>query len=162
MEYQIKPPGRVCAASGQPLVPGSSCHSVVLERDGQLVRLDYAAEHWAGPPEGAVGHWTTHVPTPKHAGQQPVAPETLMRYFEQLCEQADPEQDETRYVAALLLLKLKRLRLNDVRQTDDDAWLLLEGAHGEGQYEVRNLSLSDEDVARRQQTLKAHLATEWT
>jgi hypothetical protein len=162
MEYQLKPPGKTCAASGRPLAPGSLCHSVVVERQGQLVRLDYSAEHWSGPPADAVGHWTTVVPAPKHGGLTKVDPDALMRFFEQLCEEASPSQDEARYAAALLLLKLKKLRLNDVRHDGDGAWLLLEGTHGEGAYEVRNLTLSDEETSRLQQTLKLQLATEWS
>ncbi|MDZ4685158.1 MAG: hypothetical protein SH850_08710 [Planctomycetaceae bacterium] len=161
MEYQLKPPGKTCAASGQPLVPGSVCHSVVVERQGQLVRLDYSSDHWAGPPADAVGHWTAQVPAPKYGTQTKVDPDALMRFFEQLCEEQSPNQDEQRYVSALLLLKLKKLRLNDVRHDEEAAWLLLEGTHGEGNYEVRNLELSDADTGRLQQALKAQLATEW-
>jgi hypothetical protein len=162
MEYQLKPPGKTCAATGQPLVPGSVCHSVVVERQGQLIRLDYAADRWPGPPVDAVGHWTTTVPASKSAAGTNVDPESLWRFFEQLCEEASPSQDEARYAAALLLLKLKKLRLNDVRHDPDGAWLLLEGTHGEGAYEVRNLTLSDDDTRRLQQTLKTQLATEWS
>lgn len=162
MEYQFKPPGRTCAATGQPLLPGSECHSVVIERGGQLVRLDFAPDQWTGPPADAVGHWTARVPAPKPSEWSQVDPETLMRFFEQVCEVGSPDQDEQRYVAALLLLKSKKLKLNDVRDDDSGTWLLLEGTHGEGAYEVRNLNLSDAETARLQQLLKAQLATEWS
>lgn len=162
MEYQFKPPGKTCAATGRPLAPGSVCHSVVVERQGQLVRLDYALADWPGPPPDAIGHWTTTVPGQKPGANAPVDPDALYRFFEQLCEEGSPEQDESRYAAALLLLKLKRLKLHDVRHADDGAWLQLEGSHGEGVYEVRNLTLSDDATGRLQQALKVQLATEWS
>jgi hypothetical protein len=160
MDFQLKPLGKTCAATGQPLVPGSVCHSVVVERNGQFLRLDYSDAAWRGPPADAVGYWRTRVPLASSV--QRLDPDALMRYFEQLCEDASPSQDTNRYVAALLLLKLKRLQLDDVRQDDDGEYLLLSGSRGEGVFEVRNLQLPDAELSRLQQALKSHLAAEWT
>lgn len=162
MEYHFKPLGKTCAASGEPLTPGSWCHSVVVERQGQQVRLDYAAAAWQGPPADAIGHWKMQVPLPKNPQSLKVDPEALMRYFEQLSEEASPSQEPQRYASALLLLKLKRLRLDDVRDDDDGTVLLLEGLHGEGLFEVRNLQLPDTDASQLQLELKQHLAAEWS
>lgn len=160
MEYQLKPLGKLCAATGQALVPGSRCHSVVVERQGQLLRLDYADTAWSGPPPDAIGHWIATVPAPKTTGR--IDPEVLMRYFEQLSEEASPGTAAQRYVAALMLIRAKRLQLHDVRREDDAEFLLLEGMHGEGVFEVPNLQLPDADNAALQQQLKSQLATEWT
>ncbi|TXT22324.1 MAG: hypothetical protein FD138_3515, partial [Planctomycetota bacterium] len=35
-EYNVKPVGRICAGTGQELMPGSLCHSVLVEKDGDL------------------------------------------------------------------------------------------------------------------------------
>lgn len=158
MDYQLKPLGKSCAATGQPLAPGSVCHSVVIERDGQFVRLDYSPEAWQGPPDHAVGYWQSRVPEPKPVHR--IDPDALLRYFEQLCEEQSPRQEVDRYVAALLLLKLKRLTLDDVRCDDDGEFLQLSGARGEGNFEVRRLDLSDTELAQLQQALKLQLA-EW-
>jgi hypothetical protein len=162
MDFQFKPLGKTCAATGQPLVPGSWCHSVLVERQGQQVRLDYAANAWQGPPADAIGHWRSRVPLARMQPGQKVDPDALWRYFEQLTEEASPSQESQRYVAALLLLKLKRLRLVDVLTDDDGSTLLLEGLHGEGVFEVRNLQLPDADTSALQQQLKTQLATEWS
>ncbi len=162
MDYHIKPLGKTCAATGQPLSPGSWCHSVVVERQGQQLRLDYADDAWQGPPPDAIGHWRIQVPLPKNPNAIKVDPDALMSYFEQLSEEASPGQEAQRYVSALLLLKLKRLRLEDVRRDDAGSFLILEGMHGEGLFEVANLQLPDEDATRLQQELKLQLAAEWT
>jgi hypothetical protein len=161
MDFQFKPLGKTCAGTGRPLVPGSWCHSVLVERQGQQQRLDYAAEAWNGPPTDAIGHWRSRVPLPKNPQALRVDPDALWRYFEQLCEEASPSQDPQRYIAALLLLKLKRLRLDDVIAHDDGSILVLEGVHGEGMFEVPNLALPDAESSNLQQQLKVHLATEW-
>ena len=43
MDYRLKPPSKTCAGTGRPLVPGSTCHSVLVEKDGDQVRLFTAA-----------------------------------------------------------------------------------------------------------------------
>lgn len=161
MDYQLKPLGKTCSATGQPLAPGSLCHSVLIERQGQFVRLDYSESGWKGPPEGAIGHWVTEVPLVKNPGAQRVDPDALLQYFEQLCEEASPSQEANRYVSALLLLKLKRLKMDDVRHDEDGEWLILSGVRGEGPFEVRHLDMPDDELLGLQQQMKASLATEW-
>ena len=46
MDYHLKPLGKTCATTGKPLAPGSVCHSVLVERDGMLMRLDFSDEGW--------------------------------------------------------------------------------------------------------------------
>lgn len=163
MEYHFKPLGKLCAATGAPLQPGSWCHSVIVERNGLQQRLDYSESGWTGVPSDAIGHWRTRVPAPKSLQEMRIDAEALMRYFEQLSEEASPSQEPQRYVAALVLLKQRRLRLDDV-QIDDDgtSQLLLEGTHGEGRFQVTDLQLADEETVRWQSELKTHLNTEWT
>lgn len=162
MDYHFKPLGKTCAATGQPLAPGSWCHSVVVERNGQQQRLDYSTSAWQGPPADAVGYWRTRVPLPRNPQAIRIDPDALMRYFEQLTEEASPNQEPQRYVAALLLLKHKRLKLVDVLTADDGQRLLLEGLHGEGVFEVADLQLPDAAASELQQALKTQLAMEWT
>lgn len=162
MDFHFKPLGKTCAATGRPLVPGSWCHSVVVERNGQQQRLDYSAEVWQGPPSDAIGYWRVRVPMPKSPQSIRIDPDALMQYFEQLSEEASPNQESQRYVSTLLLLKMKRLKLVDIQESDDGPILLLEGLHGEGVFEVRDLQLSDADAAALQQELKTQLMAEWT
>lgn len=162
MDYHLKPLGKTCAGTGQPLAPGSVCHSVVVEKDGELLRYDFSADGWQGPPPATVGHWKTLVPADPAAGQIRLEPEPLMRYFEQLSEEASPVHDRLRYVLALLLLKYRKLRLDDARGEGADETLVLSGVHGEGIFEVPNLRLPDADTQALQQELRAHLAAEWS
>lgn len=161
MDYQLKPVGKTCSVTGKPLEPGSLCHSVLLEQDGEPVRLDYSAEGWNGPPEGAVGYWKclVPVPTPTHAAA--LDADQLMRYFEQLSEDAQPAQEKFRYVLALLLLQKRRLRIEGSRRDGEIEYLQVAGTHGEGQFEVRDHQLASEEIQQLQQNLDAHLSGEW-
>jgi hypothetical protein len=159
MDYHFPPLGKTCAATGKPLAPGSACRSAVWEQNGQFIRKDFSPEGWTGPPADAVGYWVTHVP--EQSGPPKIDPEQLMRYFEQLTEEATPAHDETRYLLALLLLQHKRLRLETIRSDDDGDYLILSGLRGEGTFEAPHLQLADAEIAERQLILRTQLATEW-
>ena len=159
MDYQLKPLGKTCSATGKPLVPGAMCRSAVVEQNGQMIRLDYSLEGWTGPPPNAIGFWLTQAP--EQTGPPKLDPEQLMRYFEQLTEEASPSQDQTRYLLAMMLLHQRRLRLEEIRSDESDEILVLSGMRGEGTFEAPNLKLADADVAERQTQLRRQLAAEW-
>jgi hypothetical protein len=161
MDYHLKPLGKICAGTGKPLVPGSVCHSVLVEKDEGLVRLDFSPEGWTGPPKGHIGHWMAVVPKALNPNNQRIDAEVAMRYFEQLSEEASPVHEQTRYALALVLLQQRKLKLENVRFDDDDEVLELSGVHGEGNFEVRNFHLDDSEVQRMQSELKTQLAVEW-
>jgi hypothetical protein len=161
MEYQFRPIGKKCAATGVDLVPGSLCHSVLVERSGELQRLDYSEQGWAGPPEGTIGAWTCIVPRPLEVRHEPLDTNSLMRCFEQLCEEAHPAREGLRYILALLLMNKRRLRLDGSRSDGGDEYLQFSGARGEGAWELRDLNPSDADVRQWQRDLNLYLASEW-
>ncbi len=131
-----------CTASGRPLRPGETYHSVLVEIDGQWIRQDYAAENWTGPPPGTIAHWVGTVPPPPadaHASQPVTDLTMLLRLLESPPDtgrQAESEQLR-RYVAALILLQQRRLRLVRTDPADNGAtrWICRDPASGH-RYEV--------------------------
>ena len=160
-DYDIRPPGRKCSATGADLVPGAICHSVLVEREGKLVRLDFSEAGWTGQPEGTLGSWKCIVPAPASTRREPLDAAALLRCFEQLVEEGLPEREGLRYVLALLLVKKRRLRIEGSRTSADGDYLQLSGLQGEGAWEVRDLNPTDAEVDQWQQELNAHLASEW-
>ncbi len=161
MDYQFKSIGKTCAATGQPLQPGSRSHSVLVDRDGQMLRLDFSEDGWTGPPEDAVGEWITVVPDDSSKSQE-IDSDSLMTYFEQLCEEPNPGHDRMRYVLAILLLKKRRLRLEGSRRDDDgNDFLQLHGTHAEGEFEIPDQALDEEEITSLQAALTTQLAEEW-
>lgn len=160
VDYHLKSIGKTCAGTGETLEPGSTCHSVLVERNGELLRLDYSEEGWKGPPEDCVGEWLALVPddTPK---PKVIDTEALMRYFEQLSEDPNPAHDQMHYVFALLLLQKRRLKI-DGQRTDEDGneFLQVIGSKSEGPYEVADQDLDEQEIANLQATLNAQLEAE--
>lgn len=162
MDYQFKPIGKTCASTGQPLQPGSRCHSVLVERDGQMLRLDYSDDAWTGPPDDSLGEWVTVV-ADGTAKPQEIDPDSLMTYFEQLCEEPNPGHDRMRYVLAILLLQKRRLRLEGSRRDDDgNDFLQLHGVRGEGEFEIPDQELDESEITSLQSALTTQLAEEWS
>jgi len=161
MEYHVRPLGKTCAATGATFAPGARIVSVLVERNGELQRLDYAAESFPGLPQGAVGQWRCAVPEADAARAKPVDPEAAFRFFEQLVEEANPAQERLAYVLALGLLQRRRLRLEGARLDDDVQYLQLAGSRGEGPYEVRDQQLTDEEIQRLQAELQLALQADW-
>lgn len=160
MEYHVRPLGKTCAATGAVLPPGAAVVSVLVERAGELVRLDYLAEAWTGPPEGTIGQWRCRVP-PAATSSPSADPEALLTFFEQVLEDANPAQEPLAYVLALALLQRRRLRLEGARVEDGIQYLQLAGSRGEGPYEVRDQQLSDETIQRLQGEMQLALQSEW-
>ena len=162
MEYQFRPIGKKCAGTGAELVPGSVCHSVLVERaGGELDRLDFSEAGWKGPPEGTVGYWKCQVPKAAEVRREPLDTNALMTCFDQLTEEANPARDGLRYILALLLMKKRRLRLETSRLEGEEEYLQLAGAQGEGVFEVRDPHPTDYEIQQWQRELNVYLASEW-
>jgi hypothetical protein len=161
MDLHVKPLGRSCAATGDDLAPGSECYSALIERQGELVRLDFSAAVWQGPPDGAIGYWRTRVPESATPAAPQLDPDALLRYLEQLGDDANPAHDKLRYVLALALLKQRRLRIEGTRHDGDVQWLELVGTRSEGPFLVRDLGLAEDEIAQLLSELHSRLAAAW-
>lgn len=149
-DYNVKPVGRTCAGTGQELVPGTLCHSALVESNGELLRLDYSEAGWVSPPAGLIAHWRCEVPEATTSAKKTLDVDDLMRQFEQLNEEASPSQDKFRYVLALLLLQRRRLRLDGMKTIDDQEFLEVTGTRGEGTFLVPDQQLDDAEVQELQ------------
>ncbi len=153
MDFNIRPISRVCAATGAALVAGNECWSVLVEENGRIVRHDYSAEAWTGPPEAAVGFWMCHVPAESGTGTQFIDPDSLFEYFVQLCESPNTVELDYQYVLALLLLRKRRLILEQTLEIDDRPAMRLNGSGGEGPFDVEERELTEQQILQLQDQL---------
>ena len=153
MSYQFRPIGKNCAATGEPLEAGADCHSVLVQREGKLVRLDYSEAGWTEAPGDAIGHWICEVPEPEIEKKKPLDPNALMSLFEQLSESPNPAQEKLQYVVALLLMRKRRLVLEATRDDGENKWMTVAATHGEGTFEIRDRELAEDEFLEIQQQL---------
>ena len=108
VEYDIQRCTRKCAATSRELKPGETVYSVLVAEGADIVRRDYSAEGWSGPPEKSLGWWKSTV---EGSGTRKLhwAPhEVILHYFEQL--ENDPSRADLRYVLALLMVRRRIVR----------------------------------------------------
>jgi hypothetical protein len=146
--YEIQGPTRVCTATGRALQPGDRFYGVLVEDGGKFVRRDYAADAWPGPPAGHLAYWCGRVPDADKPRKPVVNDDLLLDCFDRLKDAADPDGLNFRYVAALLLMRRKRFKFEDVVR--DDAGrdvLLVRDARGGAVHQVTDPRLTEEQVA---------------
>lgn len=109
LDFEVQRCTRRCATTDRQLEPGESCYSVLEAQGAEIVRKDFCAEAWDGPPEKAFGWWKSRIPEPT-AKKIKLAPnDVLLELFDQLVDQ--PDGDDMRYVLALLLVRRRVLRV---------------------------------------------------
>jgi hypothetical protein len=149
MEYQIQASTRRCARTGRELRPGERFFSVLYDRPGGLVREDISAEAWQGPPEDAFSFWQTRVPA-EPAKRLQIDEELLLDCFTRLAAESEPAKVNFRYVVALLLMRRKRLRFEEVAVADGCEFLLLRCPRTRQLHRVLNPQLTDEQMSQVQ------------
>jgi hypothetical protein len=109
LDFEVQRCTRCCAATERALEPGDECYSVLEVAGAEVVRKDYSPEAWKGSPEAAFGWWKSRVPEPT-AKKIKLAPnDVLLELFDQLADKT--EQQDLRYVLALLLVRRRVLRV---------------------------------------------------
>jgi hypothetical protein len=116
IDFEIQRCSRKCAATDRELKAGEMCYSILVPEGGQVVRRDYAAEAWQGPPAEAIGWWQSTVVDPNAHRMHWAPSDVMLNYFQQLAD--NPAAEDTRYVLALLLVRRRILRSEG---TDHDA-----------------------------------------
>jgi hypothetical protein len=146
-DYQIQPNTRRCVATGRELPPGTKFYSVLLEQDGKLVRQDFSSEAWQGPPPGAFSFWAGRVPAQDQARQVRIDDEMLLECLQRLRGETEPGRLNFRYVVALLLMRRKRLKFDQVRTADGREIMHLRCTRTGTVHEVVNPRLTEEEMA---------------
>lgn len=152
MDYELQRATRLCAATGRELAEGEVFYSVLVSHDRDVVRHDYAADAWQGPPGEALAWWKSQVPS-RAARKAKMAPnEVLLEYFLEL--QSRPEQQDTLYVLALLLIRRRVLQLES-RETSPGGmtWMVLFAARDEQQHRVLDQAPSEDRIVQIEQEL---------
>jgi hypothetical protein len=112
LDFEVQRCSRRCAATDRALEPGDTCYSVLEVSGAEVLRKDFSADAWNGAPDGALGWWKARIPEPT-AKKIKLAPnEVLLELFDQLADQ--PDQIDLRYVLALLLVRRRVLRVEEV------------------------------------------------
>ena len=119
LDFDVKARSRKCAKTGRAFEPGEEFYTVLVSEGSDVVRYDYAADAWEGPPEKSIGWWKSHVPDHSAHKMHWAPNDVMLHYFEQLGGNA--EKEDVRFVLALLLVRRRVLRLEEEDDGGDGA-----------------------------------------
>jgi hypothetical protein len=158
IDFEIQRCSRKCSVTDRELAGGEECYSVLFSEGGQVVRRDYSAAAWQGPPENCLGWWKSTVVDPS-AGRPQWAPnEVMLEYFERLL--ADPTAEDARYVLALLLVRRRIARVERTEKDEADReHLIIFCPRNENEYRVPEALPTPERAAQIQEQLSELLQT---
>jgi hypothetical protein len=122
-DYEFQRFTRHCAATGRELAPGEDFYSVVTEEGSKIIRKDYSAAAWQGPPKEALGWWRSQVPGPNAKRFHWAPNEVMLHFFEELGDA--PDRADLRYVLALLLLRRRVFRVERQQRGADGREVLV-------------------------------------
>jgi hypothetical protein len=151
VDYQIQPNTRRCSATGRDLKPGERYFSVLLDENGKFARRDYSADAWQGPPPGAFSFWVGRIPTAEAKKRPPIDDDLLLDCFTRLDGEAEPRRVTFRFVLALLLMRRKRLKLEESVTEGGDEVLLMRCTRSGATHRVVNPQLTDAQIAEVQE-----------
>lgn len=157
LDFELHRCTRQCCETEAILQPGDEFYSALVVQGAQVVRRDFAAAAWHGPPEGTIGWWKAQVPDMQSRRMFWAPNDVIAHYFEQLYEQADAPQD-LRYVLALLMIRRRVARLEETERDDQgQETFVLYCPRNEREYRVAVATPSAERIGEIQQHLGALL-----
>ena len=153
LDFEVQRCTRKCATTDRELKPSESFYSVLIQEGAEIVRQDFSAGAWKGPPENALGFWKSEMPDPS-ARKLHWAPNDVMRhYLRQLLEQGTDR--DTAFVLALLVVRRRVMKLEETVKDDQGREVMvLFCPKGEDRHHVPVV----QPTAKRIQEIQEHLA----
>jgi len=108
LDFEVQRFTRRCHQTDRELTPGETFYSALFDEPSGVVRRDYAADAWEGPPEDAVSSWKSQVPAQTSTKVNWAPNDVMMHYFEKL--ENDAEKADFRYVLTLLMIRRRILQ----------------------------------------------------
>ena len=116
MDYEVQHSSRRCSVTGREFAPGETYYSALVAEGVEVIRHDYAADAWQGPPAEAVGWWKSQIPN-RTEGKKHWAPnDVMLQFWDELAGQ--PDRQDMRYVLTLLLVRRRVFRLEEEKRDD--------------------------------------------
>ncbi|HNQ22965.1 MAG TPA: hypothetical protein PKK06_07720 [Phycisphaerae bacterium] len=132
--------------SGRPLAEGEEFYSALFEEAESFRRVDYALDEWTGPPQGAFCHFRTRMPIRVKQKRLFVDDDILVNFFLRLAGETEPLRIQFRFVLALILMRKKLLKYDQMERTDgQEVWTMVLTAD-RSTHRVLNPHLTDDQV----------------
>ena len=159
IEFDFKRPTRRCSKTDREIGPGEAYFTALLEdANGELIRADFSAEAWTGPPEECIGWWRSKIPT-LNKGRIYWAPNSvLLAFFEYLATQTD--QKELIFVTALLLIRKRIVTWKETIEREGKKYLVIQDVKNKRDFEIEEREVTAQQIEEIQANLAEKLFTD--
>lgn len=156
MDYEVQHSSRRCSITGREFAPGETYYSAVVAKGAEVIRVDYAADAWQGPPENAIGWWQSHVPDRTSTKKHWAPNDVMLQFWDELA--AQPDKQDMRYVLTLLLVRRRVFRLEEEKIDEQGRELLVvECPRRDATYEIPAVMPEPTRIEQIQEELAALL-----
>ena len=152
---------RVCAVSGRIFGEGDQYFSAIRESDAGFVRTDYAPEVWETlDKSGFMSYWHGKVPTEndRRKNRLLIDTEACYQFFLGILPESGESRAVFRYLLALILVRKRVLRLDEIEKSPDGEALILYDLRAKSEYRVPVHSGSEAELSAAQEELNQLLA----
>ncbi|HEY1685288.1 MAG TPA: hypothetical protein VGG19_11035 [Tepidisphaeraceae bacterium] len=159
--YEVGRPGGLCAVTGKPIEPGEKFHASLRETPTGFERLDISQEAWAEfPKNDLLASWQTTMPAPEAKKKVFVDDEVLLELFERLVDTTEPAKLNFRFVLGLILMRKRLLIYENTRIEGDKEFWTVRRRGREGNLDLLNPRLGEEQITEVSQQLSQVLNEE--
>src|SRR5687767_11860342 len=149
-EWEVARSTGQCAATGRPLAEGESYYAVLMQGSEGVERKDFSLEAWSGPPPESICYWRGRIPVrdKKRQTVSAVDQELLTHLFLRLEDQDTEPAQQFRFVLALLLMRKKVLKYEQIVRDADREYWQMRLVSEQSIHQVLNPRLSNEQIDR--------------
>lgn len=147
---------RTCAVTGEEIPPEIPYYSAILEAEEEgWTRRDYSAGAWPAVEKTEFfSYWKNKGYSARRDKRPPVDYDRVLDFFDALEGAEERGKRLLRYVIALVLVRRRRLRLDDMGRTEKgEDRLLVYDRRREGVLEILSPEATREDLAKTQEQL---------
>ena len=154
-DWAIARATKTCAASGRKLEVGEAYFAALRETGEGFERHDFSPEAWPGVDKKPFfSYWRSKVPPDEEKRRRLVVdPEAFYAFYTGLEGAAEPRKQLFRYLAALILVRKRVLRLERVEKTPEGEYIVLYDRRTEKAVRVSSPSVAGEQLQEAQEAL---------
>ena len=147
MDWNIAKSRRVCTC-GRELAENEVYYAALYEQGEEFSRRDYCETCWdkARAESGFFSFWKTAVPPKEQKRRLFAGDEVLLDFFLRLENAQEEQHRHFLYLLALILMRKKLLKFEDIERTDDQEFLCLRLPREDRVFRVPNPKLSEEQI----------------
>ncbi len=155
VEWDVAKSTKTCAATGRPLEVGEEYYAALREEGDGFIRQDFSREAWPQLDKSRFfSYWRTRLAAEEtRRPRLTIDLDAVYGFFLALGEAAEERQRVFRYIAALVLVRKRILRLDGTERRGDGEWLQLFDRRAKRTISVAAPPLNADDLRRAQEAL---------